>query len=251
VEERLDGGNAGGAVRAGDTVRKPARPWTPAVHSLLDHLRDKGFDGAPRAEGIDERGREILTFLDGETVGSRKPWPRWVHADETLDQVARWLRDYHRAVADFVPAHDAVWRGGGAWEPGFEIGHNDAAPYNAAWRNGRLTGFFDWDFAGPVPAGWDLAFTAFSWVPLHARHVVAAEGFSDFAGRPRRLARFLNAYGWSGQTADFLDVVRARITANVEGILSRADDPLFGEMARNGVVDALEHAAEELDGFRP
>lgn len=45
--------------------------------------------------------------------------------------------------------------------------------------------------------------------------------------------------------------MRARITANVEGILSRADDPLFGEMVRNGVVDALERAAEELDGFRP
>jgi hypothetical protein len=33
VEERLDGGNAGGAVRVGDTVRKPAGPWTPAVHA--------------------------------------------------------------------------------------------------------------------------------------------------------------------------------------------------------------------------
>jgi hypothetical protein len=34
---------------------------------------------------------------------------------------------------------------------------------------------------------WDLAFTAFGWVPLHARHVVAAEGFTAFADRPRRL----------------------------------------------------------------
>jgi hypothetical protein len=249
VEERLDGGNAGGAVRVGGTVRKPARPWTPAVHALLDHLSGKGFDGAPRALGIDERGREILTFLDGETVGSRKPWPAWVHAEETLDQVARWLRAYHHAVADFVPAAGAVWRGGGSWEPGLLVGHNDAAPYNAAWRDGRLTGFFDWDFAGPVTAEQDLAFAAFSWVPLHARHVVTAEGFTDFAGRPRRLSRFLTAYGWSGGTDDFLGVVRARITAQAEGIRSRADDPLFDEMVRNGVVDSLHRAAEELDGF--
>ncbi|HEY0543520.1 MAG TPA: hypothetical protein VGD53_34515 [Actinoallomurus sp.] len=73
-------------------------------------------------------------------------------------------------------------------------GHNDAAPYNAAWRDG-LAGFFDRDFAGPVSREWDLAFCAFGWVPLHARHVVAAGGFPDFAARPRRLRRFLDVYG--------------------------------------------------------
>ena len=67
--------------------------------------------------------------------------------------------------------------------------------------------------------------------------------------RPRRLRRFLSAYGWSGQTEDFLDVVRARIVAQAEGIRSLADDPVFGEMVRNGAVDSLERAAEELDGF--
>jgi hypothetical protein len=38
----------------------------------------------------------------------------------------------------------------------------------------------------PKAAGleWDLALAAFSWVPLHARHFVAAEGFTDFAARP-------------------------------------------------------------------
>ncbi|PWK91658.1 hypothetical protein C8D88_1011697 [Lentzea atacamensis] len=58
MEERLDGGNAGGAVRVGDTVRKPAAPWTPAVHELLDHLRDKGFSGAHAPWGsTSEAGR--------------------------------------------------------------------------------------------------------------------------------------------------------------------------------------------------
>ena len=35
AEERLEGGYADGAVRAGDTVRRTAGPWTPAVHALL------------------------------------------------------------------------------------------------------------------------------------------------------------------------------------------------------------------------
>ena len=48
TEEQLEGGNVGGAVRVGDTVRRSAGPWTPAVHALLAHLADKGFTGAPR-----------------------------------------------------------------------------------------------------------------------------------------------------------------------------------------------------------
>ncbi|MBA2533284.1 MAG: aminoglycoside phosphotransferase family protein, partial [Nocardioidaceae bacterium] len=188
---RLDGGNTGGAVRVGDTVRRHAGPWTPSVHALLDHLRVTGFDQAPRALGMDELGREVLSFLPGETVGSRHPWPTWVHSDDALTQVATWLRDYHAAVVSFQPPPDAVWREGGRWEPGLIIGHNDAAPYNAAWASDKLSGFFDWDFAAPVTHEWDLAFTAFAWVPLHARHVVAAEGFTAFADRPRRLRLFL------------------------------------------------------------
>jgi hypothetical protein len=122
AEEQLDGGNTGGAVRAGDTVRRAAGPWTPAVHALLGHLAATAFAGAPRPLGFDEQGREVLDFLQGETTGSRKPWPAWTHADDTLDQVACWMRAYHRAVADFVPPRGAVWRAGGTWSPGLIIG---------------------------------------------------------------------------------------------------------------------------------
>jgi hypothetical protein len=248
VEEQLDGGNTGGAVRIGDTVRRTAGPWTPAVHGLLSHLAGKEFTAAPRALGHDEAGREVLTFLDGATVGSGKPWPAWTWADDTLDQVARWMRDYHQAVADYVPPADAVWRGHGTWAPGLIIGHNDAAPYNAAWHEGRLAGFFDWDFAGPVTAAWDLAFTAFSWVPLQARHVAAADGFADFASRPARLDRFLNTYGWQGTTPEFLDVVRARIQAHADGIraLAAGGDPVFVGLEQQGVSDDLDQAISEL-----
>lgn len=173
TEDRLDGGNTGGAVRVGDTVRRTAGPWTPAVHALLAHLDAVGFAGAPRPLGLDDQGREVLTFLEGATVDSSKPWPGWVYAEKTLDQVARWLRSYHEAIADFVPPVGAVWREGARWSPGLIVGHNDVAPYNAAWHKDTLAGFFDWDFAAPVTVEWDLAFTAFSWVPLHARHVVA------------------------------------------------------------------------------
>ena len=56
------------------------------MHALLAHLAAKAFTGAPRPLGFDEQGREVLTFLEGETVGSGKPWPAWTHAEDVLDQ---------------------------------------------------------------------------------------------------------------------------------------------------------------------
>jgi hypothetical protein len=249
--ERLDGGNIGGAVRIGDTVRRTAGPWTAAVHALLTHLATKQFTAAPRPLGFDEHGREILTFLEGQTVGSSKPWPGWVHADDTLDQVARWTDAYHQTVADFLPSPDAVWNGGNRWSPGLIIGHNDAAPYNAAWHHGRLAGFFDWDLAGPVTPEWDLAFTAFSWIPLHGSHLAATEGFTDFKTRPRRLRRFLDIYGWSGTAAAFLEVVQERVKAHAEGIraLAATGDPVFQRLVHQGVADDHDQALAELVTF--
>ena len=253
IGRRLDGGNTGGAVRIGDTVRCTAGPWTPSVHALLDHLHEVDFDRAPRALGFDDEGREILSYLPGETVGSSRPWPAWVHSDDALVQVAAWLRDYHRAVADFRPPADAVWREGGTWEPGLVIGHNDAAPYNATWTGGRLVGFFDWDFAGPVTREWDLAFTAFAWVPLHARHVVEQEGFTAFGDRPRRLQLFLDTYGWTGPAAEFVRTVQARVTASADGIrrIAAAGDPAYERMIQQSVDKSLETAVRELDGLVP
>jgi Phosphotransferase enzyme family len=250
-EQRLAGGNTGGAVRIGDTVRRTPGPWTPSVHALLRHLEAVGFDRAPRALGFDEEGREVLSFLPGETVGATRPWPAWAHSDDALRQVAQWLRDYHTAVAGFVCPADAVWREGGTWRPGLIIGHNDAAPYNATWADGCLVGFFDWDFAAPVTPEWDLAFTAFAWVPLHARHVVTAEGFTAFSERPRRLRLFLDTYGWSGHLGQCIEMVRHRVSASAQGIrrIAAAGDPAYQYMIERGVDAALETAVDELADF--
>ena len=70
MEHRLSGGGRNdGAVRVGQTVRRRAGTHTLAIHALLRHLKAVGFAGAPRVLGIDYQGREVLTYLDGETVG--------------------------------------------------------------------------------------------------------------------------------------------------------------------------------------
>lgn len=127
-ERRLEGGFDGGATFADGSVRRVTGPWSSSVQRLLAHVRDRGFDGAPMPLGTDEVGREVVTYLPGETVGSRRPWPAWTHSDLALVQVAGWLRRFHEAVLDFDPGAVAVWREGGIWRPGLVIAHNDAAP---------------------------------------------------------------------------------------------------------------------------
>ncbi|NAZ83141.1 phosphotransferase, partial [Kineococcus sp. R8] len=205
MEERLAGGRDHGAVRVGDTVRRHAGSRTPAVHALLRHLHDHGFTRAPEPRGLDEQGREVLTYLAGRTVGEDRPWPAWAHRDDTLVQVGTWLREFHDAVASFTPPAGAHWFGDrDDLRPGEVVGHHDAAPYNAVWRPaptagdpgaGELVGFVDWDLAGPAPAVRDLAFTALTWVPLTARDVAAADGFPADTDRWRRLRLLLAAYG--------------------------------------------------------
>ena len=151
TEETLPGGNTDGAVRIGGVVHKAAAPWTPTVHALLRHLEQAGVDGVPRALGFDEQGRQMLTYLPGEMIGDRDPWPAWVYTDSTLVQVGQWMRRVHDATAGFVPPPDEQWFTGRTMQPGMIIGHQDAAPYNAVMDGDRLAGFFDWDIAFPSP----------------------------------------------------------------------------------------------------
>ena len=87
-EVPLEGGvaNRGLVVRVGDTVRRPQRASGAATHALLRHLEDCGFDGAPRFLGIDGKGREVLSYIEGEAV--TLPYPVWALTDDALRSVA-------------------------------------------------------------------------------------------------------------------------------------------------------------------
>ena len=225
-------------------VHKPASPWTPAVHALLRHLESARFAGAPRAFGIDAEGREMLSYLPGETIGGRMPWPDWAFTDEILVQVGRWLRRLHDLTEDFTPPPGARWFAGASMRPGMVVGHQDAAPYNAVVIDGSLTGFFDWDMAGPSTREFDLAFSALSWVPLYAQ--AEALGFDRPDDRGRRLHLLLDAYGYAGDRRQFGTVIveRARRQAAVMRSMAEAGDP--AATALLPVAAALERSAEEV-----
>jgi aminoglycoside phosphotransferase (APT) family kinase protein len=183
------GNVSAGVVRVGATVRRPAGPWTPAVHALLTHLRDLGFRAAPRPLGLDEQGREVLEFVPGTTV-----WPdrfAEVGPRDRLARVGRLIRELHDAAAAFTPPPDAVWRvvippeddGGGEI-----IAHHDLAPWNLV-TDGDAWTFIDWDGAGPGSRLWDLAYAVKAFVPLSAD---PAWRRPDAAARVRVLA---DSYG--------------------------------------------------------
>jgi hypothetical protein len=69
----LQGGDLNVVVQIGDTVRRPVGPWSFAVHALLRHFEAVGFDGAPRFLGIDDEGREILSYVEGDAAFAPVP----------------------------------------------------------------------------------------------------------------------------------------------------------------------------------
>src|SRR4051794_33395057 len=135
-EQLLQGGTHGPVIRLGDTVRRQGRGSTNAVFALLQHLERAGFDGAPRALGIDAEGREILSHIPGEVVGQRGsgPLPACARSDGSLVRVARPLRRLHDATVDIALPPDARWEFQvGAPRSGAVICHNDIGPWNTVF----------------------------------------------------------------------------------------------------------------------
>lgn len=104
-EEALGGWNVGAAVRVGRTVRRRMGPWSPSIHRLLKRLESVGFEGSPRVLGIDERGREVLAFIEGDSP-STHPYPGWVWGEAALRSAAALLRRYHDTVSGWEWANE-------------------------------------------------------------------------------------------------------------------------------------------------
>jgi hypothetical protein len=206
----------------------------------LTHLAASDFTGAPRPLKADAEGNQVLTFLAGDTVGDHVPWPDWVFSETLLAEVGMWMRRLHDHTASFVPPAQAVWFSGHSWRPGLIVGHQDAAPWNVVTRDGRLVGFVDWDTAGPSTPERDLALAAITWVPLFAPSFAADLGFTDFAGRARRLHLLLDAYDYDGDRGQFgLHIAeRAALQAGIIRQLADTGDPVYV---------AMRHLADEFD----
>ena len=150
VEVPLAGGmgSGGAVVRVGATVRRPIRPESDTVALFLRHLEVVGFEGAPRHLGTDDRGRAVLTYVEGD-VGV-PPFPAWV-ADGVLlgpshDCSARSTRRLARSGSPPTPP------GIGPTSRARARGHRlPQRPVRRERRRAqrRVVAFIDFDFAAP------------------------------------------------------------------------------------------------------
>lgn len=164
-----------GIVRVGNTVRRLPKGKVAFVHDLLVFLQDKGFPFAPRFLGMDEHGREILSYLEGAI------WPDSGSglSDDLLEQAARAIRRYHDATA------------GSRLSQGSEIvAHHELGPHNTIFQGGHLVGFIDWDDAAPGTRLRDLANAIYNYVDV-------SHWSKQTAGvQARRIHLMCVAYGW-------------------------------------------------------
>jgi Phosphotransferase enzyme family len=225
-------------------VRRPSGSWTPTVFALLEHLHSHGLPALPRPLGVDERGREMLTYVPGQTVGAADR-PAWVRSDDVLVAAAQWLRRFHDAVRTFRP-EAPVWRlSARALRPEEIVCHNDFAPYNLVVGSDPasggvvLRGVLDWDVAGPGRPIDDVAFAAWGFV--------LGEGDLPPVEAARRLRLLAGSYG--GLTATtVLSAVPVRLRKSIERIRTGAGngDPGMRRLLDSGAVAGVERALTRL-----
>lgn len=94
----------------------------------------------PRFLGVDEQGREILSWIDGELVG-----PQGSPNIEGVRAGAALLREMHDAISSYEIDPSATWfSGANDPEGGDQLVHGDFAPWNLI-AGSRRWFIIDWD----------------------------------------------------------------------------------------------------------
>lgn len=237
-EVTLAGGNVSTVVRVGDTVRRPVERWSAAAHLVLVHLESVGFGGAPRYLGVDGRGREVVSWVEG-TPASR-PWPAALLGDDGVASLGRLLRSYHDAISGYdPPAGTQWWTGARPLSAGEVVRHGDLGPWNTIWRDGRAVAFIDWDFVEPGPPVRDLGEMAFFVSPMRDDELCHECGFGEPPDRAHRLRVLCDAYGW-GDLRQVLDAAEDYLQEDIERIATlgpRGTKP-WASFLEQGFVEA-------------
>ncbi|TCC52650.1 trifolitoxin immunity protein [Kribbella capetownensis] len=194
-EVELQGGFVNVVVRRGDVVLREAGERAGFVREVLAGL--EAWGGAPRFLGVEEDGRERLSFIDGYVAWER-PWKPAVTSPETLRSVGRLVREFHDLTAGTALAGDQE-----------VVCHNDLSPKNTVYTNDatRAIAFIDWDLAAPGPRINDIAFICWQYADLGNLDRVIPQWQSLLAGYGPANTRSLipSILNWQTQAADGID----------------------------------------------
>jgi Phosphotransferase enzyme family len=209
VDEPLEGGGITAVSRVDGTIRRSTGWWSDAVHALLGYLEASKFDAAPRYLGTDGLGRETLSEVPGRPCLGPE-----LDRDELLASAASLIRRYHDLVAGWTYPPNGWQRAPGPERGGDVVCHNDLAPWNFLHKWGKITGLVDWDVAAPGTRAWDLAYFAYSWVPLAAPENRAPMGRPADPAIPHRMTLVRDSYGCSASLwADVISAIPDRVEA--------------------------------------
>jgi hypothetical protein len=164
--------------------------------------------------GVDDQGREIMSYISGETWGDHidpdepktalvtiRSWPAATRSESALAEIGRLYADLHRAARGFRPAAP-IWR---EYELPMRddeiVSHGDAGPWNIVYRDGLPVALIDWDNAQPNLPINDLASIAWHFVPLGPDDFLRACGFTEPFETGRRLRVLCDAYGLGDRLA--------------------------------------------------
>ena len=235
-ESSLPGGFVNAVVRVGDTVRRPAPARAAFVRELLRLFEAGGWAGAPRHLGVDERGREVLGYLEGHVAWEPRQ-PAAVSSDESLLAVARLVREFHDLTAGTALA--------GAGEV---VCHNDLSPKNTVYRpvDGALrpVAFIDWDLAAPGARVHDVAHVCWQYLGL-------GPSVTDVAEAGRRLRLVADGYGLTDR-GDLVATVlwwQDRCWRGIEA-QAEAGDPAMVRLRDSGVVEEVRAAYHWVSAHR-
>ncbi|MEV2191815.1 phosphotransferase [Streptomyces phaeochromogenes] len=223
-ESSLPGGFVNHVVRVGATVRRPASARTEFVAELLRFLEARGWSGAPRYLGLDEDGREVLTYLDGHVAWEREQ-PSAVGSEESLLLVTRLVREFHDLTAGTELA--------GSQEV---VCHNDLSPKNTVYRTFggplRPVAFIDWDLAAPGARIHDVAHVCWQYIGL-------GPGVGDIDESARRLRLVADTYGLAARN-DLISTIlwwQDRCWHGIEAAAQAGDQAMLGLRTAGAVTE--------------
>jgi thiamine kinase-like enzyme len=233
----LTGGNMNLPILRGNMVYKKATIAGDTIHELLQHVRAKGIDWVPESLGIDSKGKQVMTYIEGDVPHNM---PDWIYEEGVLKEIARRLRQWHDATEDFR-FHKAKWLMEND-EVQEVICHNDFAPYNCVFNNKKFVGLIDFDVCSPGSRLWDIVYTAYRFIPLlpvnEIEHYCEVSPFSK-EEMLRRLQIFLEEYSCGEK--DFFyskNVVIEKVSKRLKTLASWSE--AYGQKTKN--KETLEHA---------
>jgi hypothetical protein len=236
AESVLGGGAVNEVVRVGSTVRRTPSRRADHVRNLLALFERRGWPGAPRFLGTDERGRETFAYIEGRAALTA-PERAAARADAALVRVARLVRAFHDLTHGTPLAGDRD-----------VVCHNDLAPKNTVYAvdgdEWRPLAFIDWDLAAPGERIHDVAHMCWQYLDL-------GPGVIDVPEAARRMRLICDAYGLDGRDG-LVDTVlwwQDRCWRGIEDGALRGEAAMIG-LREAGAVDEVRGAWEWVTAHR-